>query len=331
MSESLIILDENLKPTLAGEFDNLKTAALESSALIGIVRNQEQDQAAESAASQVSALIKAVEKRRVAVKAPFLEACRQIDACAAKAVSDLKEEEIRLNRAIGDYKQALIEEARRKEVERQEELRRIAEQAAAEQRRIQAEALAAEKARQAEAEKAEKERQAVMRAAEEARQAELRRIAEQEATAKNEAQRKKFEEQRAAMEAQRKAQELKYEAERLEQAARYAAAKKETDAAQAAELKRQHELAAQAAEAVGPQRGIAKTGNQIVREVYKFDVVNVWDLVKARPDLVTVEPKTRDINEAIALGMTECKGLRIYKDVSVSRRSTAATVGAIDV
>lgn len=244
MSESLIILDENLKPTLAGEFNNLKTTALESSALIGIVRNQEQDQAAESAASQVSALIKAVEKRRVAVKAPFLEACRQIDACAAKAVSDLKDEEIRLNRAIGDYKQALIEEARRKEIERQEELRRIVEQEAAERRRIDAETQAGH----------------------------LTEAQRQEA------------------------------------------------------WKHQAELSAQAAEAVGPQRGIAKTGNQIVREVYKFDVVNVWDLVKARPDLVTVEPKTRDINEAIALGMTECKGLRIYKDVSVSRRSTASAI-----
>jgi hypothetical protein len=306
--QALIVIGENNTPALPAEFQEVESAALETSALIAVVRDANGNRAAEAAAAQITALIKGVEKSRKAVKEPFLEACRRIDATAAAAVARLKAEEIRLNAAIGDYQAEQLAEARRKEVARQEELRRIAEEEAAARRRIE------ESAREE-----ERQRQEALRKAEEARQAELRKLAEAEAAAKSVRQRAENERRRAQLEEQRKAWE-----------AEGAQAKRIADEAAAAELKRQSELAAQAAEAVGPQATIAKVAGQVVKPVWKFDLVNIWELVRARPDLVRVEENRAAINEAVTQGLRECKGLRIYEDVSISRRKLSGQA-AIEV
>lgn len=302
---ALIVLGENLTPSIAGDFAAQEAAALEASALIAVVKSPAQNKTAELAAAQITALIKAVEKSRKAIKEPYLEACRKIDATAASAVTALKNEELRLNGVIGDFAAEQLAEARRKEVERQEELRRIARQEAEERARIEREA-----------QEAERKRQEALRVAEEARQAEFKRL---EQLAKDEKTAKQAVERAAALAKERD----------LAQAESLAAALK-ADQDLAENLKRQSELAAQAIEAVGPQKAIAKVAGQVVKPVWKFDVVNIWELVRARPDLVRVEPNTSAINEAIAQGLREAKGIRIYEDVAISRRKLGGQQ-AIDI
>lgn len=294
-------MGDKLTPSLAPEAEQLKVAALESAALVAVVRSPQEKAPAIYAQMKLASILKAVEKARKEVKEPYLEACRLIDGTAKKFCLDLEWEQIRLGKIVGDYDMEQLAIARRAEAARQEELRRIAEQEAAEKRRIEAEARAAEEARQAEARKQE-----------EARQAEERRIAAERAQAKNAAERKRLDSERAALIEKQKVQEAEFakqrESERINRQA---------------QLKRLQELLAQAAEAVGPEKGMAKSAGQVVKPVWKFEVVNIGLLYKMHPGLVTLTVNTAEINQCLAQGVRDIKGLRIWEEV----KSTVRTSG----
>lgn len=149
--------------------------------------------------------------------------------------------------------------------------------------------------------------------------------------------------ERERMEAQRKIEDeqRRVEAEaRAKAAAEMAAARNAADRA-AAEARAKAEQARIAAEAEARQKIEAeraaqqlqaipaaivgnKAAGQVVREVWDFEVSNVWDLVRARPDLVSIEPRRREIGEAVALmaatGEPKIPGLRIWKEVKAGVR-----------
>lgn len=192
MSTSLILRDDGaLTHSMGPSFSEAREVALNTAAMIGVVKDADTNTKAFEAWRGIKALIAEVEKSRVAAKEPFLEAGRQIDALAKSAVVELKSEEVRVNTLIGNYQQEVQAAARRAEQARQEELRKI-----------EAERLAREEEARREAARAEA-----------ARQAELRRIEEEQAKANSAKQRLEFEAAKARIEAQRKADEAAREAE----------------------------------------------------------------------------------------------------------------------
>lgn len=164
-------------------------------------------------------------------------------------------------------------------------------------------------------EQLEIQRAAARRAAEEAARIERERL---------EAQRKIEEEQR------RIAEEA-----RLKALAEMAAAKSEADKASAelrakqeqeriaaeaeAKAKIEAERAAQQLQAVAPPPVHNKAEGQTVREVWRHEVTNIFDVVRARPDLCDITIRKSSVNELVALLVangTEPKvpGLRFWKE-----------------
>jgi hypothetical protein len=301
MSESLIIYDPSKNGVMwADSAENLKVSALNGCALIGAVKNQEQNDEAVGAMRDVKALLNMVEKARKETKEPFLEACRVIDAQAAAFIEPLKAEQLRVNTAVGNYQQEVQAEARRVEQQRQADLRRIEEARIAEQRRLEEEARKVREAAEDEARRIAEEQRRLKDAAKAAKTAaERKRLAEDQKTLQSD-----FE----AAEAKRKAEEARLKAEQA----------------------RQDGLAAQAREAVGPQAVIAKAKGQVAKPVWSWEVTDVWKLVRMHPGLVRVEPNKEEIRAAIDSGVREIHGLRIFEEVKSYVKATGQTK-AIDV
>ena len=174
------------------------------------------------------------------------------------------------------------------------------------------------------AEELRKAREAQRLAEEAARKIEEERLAEQR---RIEAEQRRIEEEaRAKAEAEAKA--AKSDDDRIAAEAR-AKAEMERIAAEAeAAKKRNDELQLQALEASRPTETASKATGQTVREVWDWEVTNVWDLVRVNPGLVKVEPRSREIGECIeALARTGAEpripGLRITKRVKVGVRLNA--------
>lgn len=168
----------------------LKNDALEKAAMIAKVGNADEQTAAVEAQQAVAGIVSLVEKARVACKAPVLDFGRKIDAEAAKFVTEIKEEQLRLAKLVGDFVQL-----------------------------EQAKAVAAERARRLEEEKIEREKQeAILKSAREA--------AERERTLREAAERQLREEQ----ERQRKVDEATAAARKAEQEATNAQQRKEAEA-----------------------------------------------------------------------------------------------------
>lgn len=99
------------------------------------------------------------------------------------------------------------------------------------------------------------------------------------------------------------------------------------------------ERAKQAMEATGPANLPTKAKGQTVREVLRFEVVDIWLLVRMSPGLVRVEPNRQEINEVINRlaptspgGVPNIPGLRIWKDVATGVRvGQTKERGVIDV
>ena len=302
MSEQALILYDPAARSIsiAAAAEEAKIAALNGCALIGAVKNPEQQQEAVNAVRDVKAVLLAVEKARKTVKEPLLEACRLLDATAAKFVEELKAEELRVNTELGNYQMEVIAEARRKEQERQAELRRIEDERLAEQRRI-AEAAA----------EAERKRLEEVRKAEAAAAAERKRIADEAAAAKSKANKARLERERLEFEARQKREADEREAQRLKD-----------EAARKAEQERQDALAKQAVEAVGPAALPNKAKGQVVKAVWTFDVVDIHLLYKMHPGFVTLTVNRAEINQALSQGVREIKGLRIYEDIQSRTRQS---------
>ena len=303
--QALIIYDPAARSiSLAAAAEEAKQVALNGCALIGAVKNAEQQQEAVNAVREVKAVLLAVERARKQVKEPLLEACRMIDGTATTFKEELLAEELRINTELGNYQQEIVAEARRQEQKRQEELRRIEEERLAEQRRI------AEEAR-----KAEEARLAVIRKAEEAAAAERKRISEEAAAAKSKADKARLEKERIVFEAKQRAEAEARELQRLKD-----------EAARKVEQDRQDALARQAVEAVGPAVAPQKAKGQVVKPVWTFEVVDIWLLARTNPGLVRIEANTSEINQVIAAGVRDIKGLRIVEVVKSTTRQSGERV-----
>jgi hypothetical protein len=119
MTDQLIIRDnQSLSVSFSPQADALKAEALEKSALICRVRNDEENATAVEALKAIKAVRQNVEASRTAVKAPFLDACRNIDKTAKDFDVPLAEEEMRLGRFCGDYAALLLAKQKAEEAAR---------------------------------------------------------------------------------------------------------------------------------------------------------------------------------------------------------------------
>jgi hypothetical protein len=190
MSEQTALIrrdDTNLSAEYTTAAFALRETALSTGALIGAVRNPDEQTQAVAAQVEVAKILKLAEESRKAAKEPVIKFGRHIDGQAEDFVRPLKEEQLRLAVLVGDF--VKLEEAR---VRAAELLRRN------EERKLQEEQRQAEEAVQA---AARAEKQKLDAAAAEAQ----RKIAE----AKNAEQARKAEEMRMEIERQRALSEAK--------------------------------------------------------------------------------------------------------------------------
>ena len=156
--------------------------------------------------------------------------------------------------------------------------------------------------------------------AERQRQAELARIESDRRAAEAAAQKRAGEILAALTEAKRQADaalraSTDAEAEKAAHASAVAASKAEAQQqqqvlqAQADKVAREAQLKVLTITKPAPQ-----SEGMTVRQVWQFEVTDIDRLYRARPDLVSLEPRTREINSAMSKGFRECPGLRIWSE-----------------
>lgn len=313
--------------------------ALSESALVGLVVDAETNETADRALKTVNGLLSQIEAARKKVKEPILELGRSIDAEAKRLSSELTNEKARLGKASADWQTEQLERVRAQERARQAELDRIRR----EQEEKEAEIRREEQRKIDEANRKAREEAEALRKAQEAEEAERRRVAAEAkakadaeaAAARNAKEREEAERRRIIAEAKAKA-----DAEAAKERARIAAEeaekrRQENEARIKAEAedasKRAAELSCQDVQTLAPAPVLHKAKGQSVKEDWEFEVTNVFDLLRARPDLVNPIPRTAEIKQAIDMlavsGEPKIAGLRIFRQVKVSTRQTkGATV-----
>jgi hypothetical protein len=117
--------DASLSASVSPDAVALKEQALAEGAMIFRVSNPDENAAAVSAQAACRKVLKLVEECRVAVKQPILDYGRAIDATAKAFVEELRLEEARIAKHIGDYKTAEAAKIRAAEAARQAELNEI--------------------------------------------------------------------------------------------------------------------------------------------------------------------------------------------------------------
>jgi hypothetical protein len=124
MSEQSLITRNDGAFTVAftPEAEASKLTALESAALIGRVTDATENENAVAAQKEVARVLKSVEDARVAAKKPVLDFGRTIDDAARKFIADLRAEEMRLARLVGDFQQLEMAKTRAAEALRIAEL-----------------------------------------------------------------------------------------------------------------------------------------------------------------------------------------------------------------
>lgn len=182
----------------SGAAEQMKLAALESCALIGAVRNPDENSIASNAQRQLKEVLTMVEKARKAAKAPILEAGRALDSACDGWVKELKAEELRIATEIGNWQQAELEKQRAEARRIAAEQARIEQERQAELRRIQWEE--SERVRLAQAESARLLAEA--KSAEAAKAIELRAAAAAATAAQHAASQRAFAEAEAAQRAE---------------------------------------------------------------------------------------------------------------------------------
>jgi hypothetical protein len=128
MSGELILFtcdNESLSVAPIDEAGVMRAGALEKSALIGKVTNPTEQAAAVEAQKALKRVLKLAEESRVEVKKPFLDFGRKIDETHGKFVFDVKVEELRLAKIVGDYQQVEAAKVRAAEALRVQELNDI--------------------------------------------------------------------------------------------------------------------------------------------------------------------------------------------------------------
>lgn len=70
-----------------------------------------------------------------------------------------------------------------------------------------------------------------------------------------------------------------------------------------------------------PVAQIAKPSGLVTKQVWKFEVLDVWALAASDRNLVRIEPNTQAINQVIKIGRTTIPGLRIWSETVTEVRS----------
>jgi len=171
------------------------------------------------------------------------------------------------------------------------------------------------------------EQRRIAAAAESARQAELVRIEAEKRRAAEEQERLRREAEAAELKRQQELDKAEASFDETEESTAAAAAaeaaerKREAEAAAEAERLRLAQLEEQRRAAQSTVAAPAKVSGLVTKEVWKFDVEDIWVLARDNRDLVRIEPNTAAINEAIRGGMRGCPGLRIYSETKTEVRS----------
>lgn len=104
-----------------GEANRLRSAALEKAAMIGRVSDAIGNAAATEAQLDIATVLKTVETVRKEVKEPVLRFGQMIDDTAKAFVVDLKAEQMRLNKLVGDFQ--ALEQAKQRAAQQAENQR----------------------------------------------------------------------------------------------------------------------------------------------------------------------------------------------------------------
>ncbi len=298
MSEALITRDDaSLSVTFTEKATALKTSALEKAGVVGRVSNADEQQKAVEAQQEIAGVISLVEKARVACKAPILDYGRKIDDSAKKFVEEVKEEQLRLARLVGDFQ--ALEQAKAQAAERARRL---------EEERIEREKQAAimKAAREAaEAQRAIDEAAATARRVEEDRKlkadqaAAAARRAEQEATNKKE--REAAEQRRKELEAQQEKERIEAERRRIEletaQARATAQSHAELDAISS-------KYDAQAKDLPPVSFAPTRAQGQRVTNDWEVTVSDIHALYRHHPNCVELKPRLSEIKDLLKGGTT---------------------------
>lgn len=128
MSEALTLLtrdDSKLSVAFTPDAQEMKDGALAISGLVARVSNADENAQAVAAQTALKRVLKLVEDSRKAVKEPVLDYGRKIDGAAKDFITELKVEEIRLARLVGDFQQLELAKARAAEAARLKDLAEI--------------------------------------------------------------------------------------------------------------------------------------------------------------------------------------------------------------
>lgn len=124
--------DEALSIDFTPAAIELKSKALEASALVGKVDDASGQETAVGAQQLLGDTVALVEKARVAAKQPWLEAGRLIDSKCREFCEELKEEQLRIATLVGDFQQLEQERVRRAQQAENERLAALEREKAAE-------------------------------------------------------------------------------------------------------------------------------------------------------------------------------------------------------
>lgn len=149
---------------------------------------------------------------------------------------------------------------------------------------------------------------------ERARQAELRRVEDERRKA--EAAAEKAERERMAAQEQAEGSFIPDEASKAQEDAAKAAAQAEASRIEQERLK-QEQIKLQSQVARTPE----KVSGLVVKEVWKFEVIDFRQLAINHPGFVRMEVNASAVNEAIRGGMRDCSGIRIYSETQTQVRT----------
>jgi len=275
----------------------LRDTALNNCRPIVGIDNEFTAQVAADAAGDAAKLLRSVEKSRKAGKAPVLELGRKIDMIADQFTVNLQLEVDRIGKLSAAWEEKKRAEAAAAEAARQAEIRRL------ERERMRAEIEAKLRAEAAEREQ----------------NAEIRRIEEAARKEREEAERKLAAARSAkAKEAQRAAMAEQAERQRVERESLERAAEIQRATAEAVRLERERVAFVESERLARlPAAKIEKTVGVSVRGTWDFELIDIHQLYKANPGLVTMEPRRAEILNIIKSDQREIAGLRIFKTTKV--------------
>lgn len=312
MTNSLIIWKSEEVAAPAAEAMAMKSMALEAFEAITAVASDAENAAATVHVEDATRLMRDVETARKALVAKPWAMCAAVNKAARDFIADLETERTRVNKLCGNFIQDKLEVQREAERARDRELARIEQARIDEERRIELERIKAEAARIAELRRIEAEAEAARAKAQAALDAEANTAKSKKAKAEAAVKQAVFEAEQCRLSKLRQAEAVAEVYRQEQEQVRSEAGRAEREA-----------MAAQEKAAVPEVAPLEKAAGQVVKARWTFEVLNILELSKVRPDLVKMEPRTAEINELInALGVREMRGIRIFEEVKTSTRQS---------